>query len=71
MSFVSIVANLQQTCLLLLDKLATIETNDTQKQAIFEQLPTRDEIIALLPILLSNYGHHCLSDNALLVGSSC
>jgi hypothetical protein len=52
--------NLQQTCLLLLDKLATTKTNDPQKLALFEQLPTTDEIIALLPTLLSRYGAQCL-----------
>jgi len=58
------IAQLQQTCLLLLDKLATTETDDAQKLALFEQLPTNTEIIALLPILLSSYGHQCLSVHA-------
>lgn len=53
-------ANLQQTCFLLLDKLATIETDDAQKLALFEQLPQHHEIVALLPSLLGNYGHLCL-----------
>ena len=55
--------NLQQTCILLLDKLATPETNDVQKLAMFEQLPSTDEIIALLPSLLSHYGAQCLQFN--------
>ena len=54
-------ANLQQTCLLLLDKLANPDTQDVQKLAIFEQLPSHDEIVELLPTLLSRYGHICLS----------
>jgi len=57
-------ANLQQTCFLLLDKLATIETKDEQKLALFAQLPSESEIVALLPVLLSNYGLVCLSDKA-------
>ncbi|WP_413699393.1 hypothetical protein ACLKMH_18255 [Psychromonas sp. KJ10-10] len=55
--------NLQQTCLLLLDKLATPETNDAQKLAMFEQLPSSEEIVALLPSLLSHYGAQCLRFN--------
>lgn len=54
--------NLQQTCLLLLDKLSTPQTDDMQRLAFFEQLPNRDEIISLLPSLLANYGHQCLLD---------
>lgn len=54
-------ANLQQTCFLLLDKLATIDTDDVQKLALFEQLPQQHEIITVLPSLLGNYGHLCLS----------
>ncbi|MCP4326465.1 MAG: YecA family protein [Psychromonas sp.] len=54
------VTNLQQTCLLLLDKLATVDTDDAQKLALFEQLPTHGEIITLLPVLLASYGHNCL-----------
>lgn len=57
-------ANLQQTCFLLLDKLATIETKDEQKLALFAQLPSESEIVMLLPVLLSNYGLVCLSDKA-------
>lgn len=53
--------NLQQTCLLLLDKMATAETEDAQKLALFAQLPKNSEIIALLPTLLSHYGHLCLT----------
>lgn len=53
-------ANLQQTCFLLLDKLATDETEDPQKLAIFAQLPTHNEIAVLLPELLSHYGALCL-----------
>lgn len=55
--------NLQQTCLLLLDKLATPETNDAQKLAMFEQLPSSEEIVTLLPSLLSHYGAQCLQLN--------
>lgn len=54
------VTNLQKTCLLLLDKLATFETDDIEKLALFEQLPTKSEIITLLPVLLASYGHNCL-----------
>tara|TARA_R110001583_G_scaffold16561_17_gene67911 strand:- start:6290 stop:6895 length:606 start_codon:yes stop_codon:yes gene_type:complete len=57
----SVEGNLQQTCLLLLDKLANPQTTDPQKLALFEQLPSSDEIIALLPILLSRYGAQCLN----------
>jgi len=57
-------ANLQQTCFLLLDKLATIETKDEQKLALFEQLPDESEIVALLPILLGRYGKACVSSKA-------
>ena len=53
-------ANLQQTCFLLLDKLATRETDDEQKIALFEQLPSNNEIVALLPDLLTHYGKLCL-----------
>lgn len=60
----SAIAQLQQTCLLLLDKLATIETDDLQKQALFEQLPSNNEIITLLPTLLTSYGHQCLSEQS-------
>jgi yecA family protein len=56
--------NLQQTCLLLLDKLASSETEDIQKLALFEQLPSESEIISLLPTLLSRYGHQCLVGEA-------
>jgi len=57
----SAIANdLQQTCLLLLDKLASYETDDVQKLAVFKQLPSESEIIGLLPVLLSRYGHQCL-----------
>jgi uncharacterized protein YecA (UPF0149 family) len=52
--------NLQQTCLLLLDKLASFKTNDPQKLALFKQLPTNEEIVSLLPTLLSRYGMQCL-----------
>jgi yecA family protein len=54
-------ANLQQTCFLLLDKLVTLETEDAQKLALFAQLPTNSEIIALLPELLTHYGKLCLA----------
>ncbi|GLS89988.1 hypothetical protein GCM10007916_10550 [Psychromonas marina] len=54
-------ANLQQTCFLLLDKLATLETDDAQKMAVFTQLPTNSEIVALLPELLTHYGQLCLA----------
>lgn len=54
-------ANLQQTCFLLLDKLATRETQDEQKQAIFAQLPADSDIVLLLPELLSHYGKLCLT----------
>lgn len=53
-------ANLQQTCLLLLDKLVSSETQDVQKLALFEQLPNHNEIIQLLPTLLSRYSLQCL-----------
>lgn len=56
----SLAANLQQTCLLLLDKLVSVETTDIQKLQMFEQLPSRSEIMTLLPSLLSGYGHQCL-----------
>ncbi|PKG39963.1 UPF0149 family protein [Psychromonas sp. Urea-02u-13] len=56
--------NLQQTCLLLLDKLASSETEDAQKLALFEQLPSESDIISLLPTLLSRYGHQCLVGEA-------
>lgn len=55
--------NLQQTCLLLLDKLATPKSNDPQKIALFEQLPSNEEIVTLLPMLLSRYGAQCLLFN--------
>ena len=55
-----VVADLQQTCLLLLDKLASSETDDVQELALFEQLPSETEIKSLLPTLLSRYGHQCL-----------
>ena len=54
-------ANLQQTCFLLLDKLATMETKDEQKLAMFAQLPSEVEIVAILPVLLSRYGQICVS----------
>lgn len=57
-------ANLQQTCFLLLDKLATIETKDEQKLALFAQLPSESEIVALLPVLLGRYGQACVSGKA-------
>lgn len=54
-------ANLQQTCFLLLDKLATMETKDEQKLALFAQLPSESEIAGILPVLLSRYGHLCVT----------
>jgi len=54
-------ANLQQTCFLLLDKLATLETEDAQKLALFAQLPTNSDIVVLLPELLTHYGKLCLA----------
>jgi uncharacterized protein YecA (UPF0149 family) len=56
----SIEGDLQQTCLLLLDKLATTETEDQNKLALFEQLPSESEIVILLPSLLSRFGQQCL-----------
>ncbi|WP_193755512.1 UPF0149 family protein [Psychromonas sp. psych-6C06] len=52
-------ANLQHTCLLLLDKLTFNEEVDEQKKAVFAQLPEYSEIIALLPTLLGRYGQQC------------
>jgi len=57
-------ANLQQTCFLLLDKIATIETKDEQKLALFAQLPSESEIVAILPVLLGRYGQACVSSKA-------
>ena len=56
--------NLQQTCLLLLDKLATGKTDEVQKLTLFAQLPTNAEILQLLPTLLSRYGHLCLMEKS-------
>ncbi|MEI6897114.1 MAG: hypothetical protein V5786_06460 [Psychromonas sp.] len=56
-------ANLQQTCLLLLDKLASVATQDAQKITLFEQLPSQHDIVLLLPALLSRYGQQCLMAN--------
>lgn len=46
--------NLLQTVILLLSKLAPTEEIDGNLSAIFEQLPTPAEIVAILPLLLTN-----------------
>lgn len=48
---------LLQTSMLLLSKMATVNSNDPQMQALFLQLPDVQEIIRSLPSLLSALGH--------------
>ncbi|MCW8996437.1 MAG: UPF0149 family protein [Psychromonas sp.] len=50
-------AQLLQTTMLLLSKMATPDSNDQQMQALFRQLPDMQEIVAALPQLLSALGH--------------
>ena len=57
-------SNLQQTCLLLLDKIASWDTTDSEKLAMFELLPSHSECIDILPTLLCRYGYHCLKKNS-------
>ncbi|WP_022942187.1 hypothetical protein [Psychromonas hadalis] len=52
-------AQLQQTCLLLLSKVAHYQTEDKTLQTLFSGLPEYKEIIAVLPKLLSQYGFNC------------
>jgi len=49
--------NLLQTSILLLSKITPIEDQDPQMQAIFTQLPNFDEILKILPQLLSNLAY--------------
>jgi uncharacterized protein len=46
--------NLLQTVILLLSKLAPAKDVDANLTTIFEQLPTAAEIVAILPLLLTN-----------------
>ncbi|AGH80785.1 yecA family protein [Psychromonas sp. CNPT3] len=52
-------ANLQQTCFLLLSKLAYPDTLDVALRTLFLDLPEYDEILRCLPTLLTTYGFQC------------
>lgn len=56
---------LLQTTMLLLSKMATVEshtTQPTQLQALFSQLPDMQEIVTSLPLLLTAVGHFSTSE---------
>lgn len=53
-------AQLQQTCLLLLSKIAHYQTEDNMLQTLFSQLPSYQEITAVLPKLLAQHGFNCV-----------
>ncbi|WP_028862102.1 UPF0149 family protein [Psychromonas aquimarina] len=55
---------LLQTSMLLLSKLAASDSDETQMQFLFSQLPDMPEIVDLLPALLSKLGHFSTQDIA-------
>lgn len=54
-------AQLLQTTMLLLSKMATPDTEEPEMQTLFTQLPEPKEIVQVLPQLLMTLGHFSLS----------